>query len=212
MAGRRVLSVGIIALVAAAFAIAALTQGTGWLFLASLASAASMLIVVVFLMAFSGERTSGRPYRGGDFGNFEEAARYALRGAAPGNSSRAGAGGSSDDPRDDGTGGSPRALVNYLVPMPRVPSTLLPGASRRELLDAFRKEGTGLIRLAKLTGVDVLPYQAFLADARRAALRGDAQATLRSLQLANELLRATIEKGFIKRKRSGERIEELDGL
>ncbi len=201
LAMRRVLPVVIIVLVGVAFTVAALTGGTGSLFVASLVAAAAMLIVVVFLVAFSrgSEPAAGAP--SGGFLPFEEAARHARRGGLFDESGSEAARGSSEGAVGDAVSrDSARAFVSTLVPFPVAGSSLSTAASRKALLDALRKEGTGLVRLAKVTGVDVTPYKAFLADAREAALQGDGGASLRSLQLANELLRASIEKFLFKRR------------
>lgn len=207
---RRVLPVVIIVLVGVAFTVAVLTGGTGTLYVASLVAAAAMLIVVVFLVAFSRGRAPGPRAPGGDFLSFEEAAHHASRGGLFADSSGGEVRGPSGDVADETSKSSARAFVRTLVPVPEVPQTLSVAASRRELLSALRKEGTGLIRLANVTGVDVAPYKAFLADAREAALRGDTEASLRSVQLANELLRATIEKFLVKRKKQDQASRDLE--
>lgn len=203
----RIAYVGIIVFVAAAFTVAALTGGQGPIFLASLVAAAAVLIVIVFYMAFAGDRTAPRS-QPESFLAFEEATRYLGGGGFvdEGGAEPRGLGGSRTG--DETSKVSVRAFVSTLVPKP-IPPPDFP-ADRQAFLDALRKEGTGLIRLAKVTGVDVAPYQAFLEDARKGALAGDWRATLRSLQLANELLRATIEKFLIKRKRAGEEDRDLE--
>jgi hypothetical protein len=202
---RRILIVGMIVFVGVMAALAMLTQGEGTLFVASAVSAAAVLIAVVVLVVFSGTRRPVPDAAPGDFSGFEEAARYALRGGLV---DRAGPGDPQGSPQDleaiEVSRSSAHAFVKALVPLAVSPPALGSASTRREFLDALRREGTGLIRLAQVTGVDVTPYQAFLADARKAALRGDGSATLRSLQLANEMLRSTIEKFLVKRKTAGQ--------
>ncbi|HYM40907.1 MAG TPA: hypothetical protein VEY12_12335 [Thermoplasmata archaeon] len=207
---RRILSVGIVLFVAVAFTLAVLSEGKGWLFLGSMVAAASMMIVVVFLLAFSTGHEP-RPYgRSDTFLGFEEAGRQAIRSGFLDASVRSDPlGMTREHPEDERSRISARAFVRTLVPSPEVPRALTAASARREFLAALKREGTGLVRLAKVTGVDVAPYQAFLADARKAALRGDAGATLRSLQLANELLRASIEKFLVKRRATGQGIDEF---
>ncbi len=207
---RRVLSVVAIVFVAAAFAVATLTRGEGWLFTASTVCGAVMLIVIVFLVAFGGARTPHRESPPDGFAAFEKAAQVATRGGLLAGPQGAGPAGDLSEPAVDGASkGSARAFVLTLVPIPAYPSTVSSVAARKEFLDSLRREGTGLIRLAKVIDVDIAPYQAFLADAREAALLGDTAAPLRSLQLANELLRATLEKALIKRRSAGQEIPDL---
>ncbi len=210
---RRVLYVGIIVLVAVAFAVAGLTQGKGPLFVASLVLAAGMLIALVFLAAFSGVRNPMRPSPRDDVGALEDAARFVTRAGWPGEIPGGAPGGAARG--RPGAAASRRwaqSFVSVLVPVPVPPGGLLTPAARREFLEDLRREGRGLIRLAKITGADVSPYQAFLTDARKAALQGDSEATLRSLQLANELLRGTIEKFLMKRGKLGPGARDLEDL
>jgi hypothetical protein len=208
---RRVLPVVIIVLVGVAFTVAVLTGGTGVLFLASLVAAAVMLIAVVFVVAFSRGREPAARAPLGDFMSFEEAARHATRGGLFEDPSvGAAAGPIVNRLGDEMSRGSARAFVATLVPFPVTPKSLSTKTSRRALLDALRKEGTGLIRLANVTGVNVAPYKEFLADAREAALRGDAGTSLRSVQLANELLRSTVEKHLVMRKKQDRDARDLE--
>ena len=210
---RRIFAAGIVLFVAGAFTVAALTGGQGSLFLAALVAAAVLLIGVVFVMAFSEGVTLRRRSPARDFLAFEKAARY-VRGGALGDASMAW------NPRGFPTAGtanetakiSARAFVETLVPAPRPAVSVSSAGDRKAFLDALRADGSGLFRLANVTGIDVTPYQAFLADARSGAHQGDWGATLRSLQLANELLRATIEKFLVKRKRAGEPAPDLDNF
>ena len=208
---KRSVATGVIVLVAVAFVVAALTGGQGWPFVASLVVAAAVMIGFVFYVAFSGGG-GPRPRRTGrDFLAFEEATRYL---EAPGLSdgARSAHRPAGDPATIEAMVVSARAFVRTLVPEPVPPPDLSVAPDRREYLDALRKEGTGLIRLAKVTGVDVAPYQAFLSDTREEAVLGEWSATLRSLQLANELLRATIVKFLVKRKRAGEEVRGLEEL
>ncbi len=207
---RRVLSVVAIVFVAAAFTVASLTGGKGWLFVASTVCGAGMLIVIVFLVAFGGGRTPYRTPPTEEFRAFEKAAQVATRGRLlPGLEETGLPDGVTPQLVDEGSKGSARAFVLTLVPVPTYPTSVSSVSARKEFLDALRREGTGLIRLAKVTGIEIAPYQKFLADAREAALLGDTEAPLRSLQLANELLRATIEKTLVKRRIAGQEMPDL---
>ncbi len=206
---RRALSIGIILLVAAAFTVAVITEGTGPAFLIALVAVAGILVGLVFLVAFSGgtEMHPRSPFR--DFPALEDL-ETPMAGGGP-----TGGLGDHDAPAfrggPPGVGGpwiSAQAFVAALVPIPQPPSGLSGAALRRHLLADLRTEGAGLIRLAKAAKVDLAPYEAFLVDTRNAARRGDAIATLRSLTMANELLRATVERTVAKRK--SERHERAD--
>ena len=197
--------VAVIVFVGAAFIAAAVSGGQGWVFLAAVGLAATLLIAAVLVLAFSSDAKKHSDSQDIDFSSFERAARL-LRGNGLPN-------GAADPrarrPAAPGTGpeavrASARVFVTTLVPRPQPPAAPEDPAARREFLDALRREGTGLIRLAKVMGVEVSPYQELLADTRGEAVRGDWSGTLRSLQLANELLRATIEKFLVNRKESGE--------
>jgi len=206
---RRILAVGLVVFIAAVFTLAVVTTGEGGLFLASVISAAGVLIAIVVLVALPGKRGPSRASPVGDFAMFEEAARHAVQGGLVDDLQETTEGAPSADRDEDASRGSARAFVRALVPVPRPPPALASAATRGEFLDALRKEARGLIRLARVTMIDVTPYQAILADARNAALKGDGQATLRSLQLANELLRATIEKQLVKRRAEGRQAKDL---
>ena len=210
---KRTVAAGGIVLVAAAFIVAALTGGQGWLFVTSLVVASGVLIAVVFYVTFS----RGAPPRprapGREYLAFDEATGYLRDSGFPDGFGTRGSRG----PPDEATANealvvSARAFVRTLVPVPAPPPDLSVTADHRAYLEALRREGTGLIRLAKVTGVDVAPYQAFLSDTREEAVAGEWRATLRSLQLANELLRATIVKWLVKRRRAGEELRDLETL
>ncbi len=206
----RSLLIGIIVFVGAAFLIAALSGGQGWIFLASVGVAATLLIAAVLILASSGEASGHSDSPDIDFSAFERASSLLLGGM--GNGTTGPETGSSDDATRgrEYTKVSARVFVATLVPAPRPPTQPEDAAARREVLEALRREGTGLIRLAKVVGVDVSPYQAFLAEIRGEANRGDWQGTLRSLRLANELLRATIEKHLVNRREGGEDLGVVD--
>jgi hypothetical protein len=207
---RRGVYVGMVVFVAAAFGLATWTRGTGLIFLVSMVAAAGVLIAVVFLIAIVGGRDPRPGSRVDAFVAFEEAARHAKKGglyASPGDEELDGF--AREPLLDSGSRSSAKAFVRTLVPVPIPPGPLATVSARTELLEALRKEGAGLIQLAKVTGADASPYRSFLADARKAALRGDTDATVRSLQLGNELLRAAIEKFLIKRKRLAQESPEL---
>ena len=199
---RRAIYIGMILFVAGAFGVAALTRGTGSLFFAALVAAAGMLIAVVFLIAIVGARDPRPASRIEGYLAFEEAARHARKGGLYDAPEEAESDGFPREPLlDPGSRSSAKAFVSTLVPVPIPPGPLSTVAARRDFIEALRKEGTGLIHLAKVTGVDASPYRAFLADARKATVHRDTDATFRSLQLGNELLRATIEKFLVKRRR-----------
>ena len=109
-------------------------------------------------------------------------------------------------------GAAAQGFVKTRAPPPPPPPAFPPQGSNRVYLNALRAEGSGLIKLAKVIGVDVAPYGEFLADARTAALQGDAEATVRSLELANELLRGTAENFLVKRRSAGHAPEDSWGL
>ncbi len=195
---------GAILFVGVAFTLAVLSGGKGWLFVGSMVAAAGVLIIIVFVMAFS----SGR---GSHVGSPED--RFAaLDGAlwdaagspvSDGAGERDATGLLGEQADDDQARAAARALVRTLVPGPRAPPTLTGAADRREFLASLRREGAELIRLGRLAGTDLAPYQDLLADARTSAQRGREEATLRALQLANELLRASVEKSLVKRRSTG---------
>ena len=207
----RALLTGIIVFVGAAFIVAALSGGRGWIFLTSVGLAATLLIAAVLVLAFSGDARRRPDSPDIDFSSFERAASLIRGNGLPYGAAVPGARG----PGPAGMGrdavrASARVFVTTLVPAPQPPAAPEDAAGRREFLDALRKEGTGLIRLAKVMGVDVSPYQELLADTRGEAVRGEWRGTLRSLQLANELLRATIEKFLVNRRESGEDASDLE--
>ncbi len=94
-----------------------------------------------------------------------------------------------------------RAFVEGLVALPPAPPPSASVASRRAYVAALRQEGRRLIGLARVTGVNIEPYRLYLLDARRAAFDGDREGSLRSLRLANELLRRSVESAFLKHQR-----------
>ena len=202
---RRILPIGMVVFVAGAFALAVVTQGDGWIYIASVVSAAGVLIALVLLLALPGGRDLRKEALPDDFLTFERAAEHASRGGLfrrP--EDRADQLPALDPARGDASREAARAFVRTLVPTPRLSEELSKGEAQKSYLDALRKEGRGLIRLANVTGVDLTPYRAFITDARKAALQGDANATLRSLGLANELLRASIERFLVKRRLGAE--------
>ncbi len=201
---RRVLSIGIIVLVAAAFTVAVLTEGNGPAFLVALVAVAGMMVGLVFLVAFSGgpeARLGARFQDGQAFAELEDAIAERRSPQELGDHDLSGFG----TPPAGGAWVSAQAFVATLVPVPPTPVGPAGAAHRHERLAGLRTEGAGLIRLAKAADVDLAPYEAYLTDARRAARHGDTAATLRSLQLANELLRATVERTVA--KRTGARTE-----
>ncbi len=202
-----------IGLVAVAFVLAAITGGQGTLFLGALIVIAALLIGIVFFAAFAGTGPTRERAPARDFLAFEEATGYLRGGGLPDGASARGHPGLVSDPSaNEATLASARAFVRTLVPAPSPLLDLSVVSDRKDFLNALRREGTGLIRLAKVTGVDVTPYQDFLVDARGEAVQGDWHSTLRSLQLANELLRATIVKVLMKRKRAGEDVRGLEAF
>ncbi len=195
---RRALSIGIIVLVAVAFAVAVLTGGKGPAFLVSLVAVGGMMVGLVFLVAFSGgpEAHLGPRYQDGPvFAELEDAIAEGRTSRGLGVPELSGFG----TPPAGGSWVSAQAFVANLVPVPPTPVGPASAARRHERLAGLRTEGAGLIRLAKAAEVNLTPYEAYLTDARRAARRGDTVATLRSLELANELLRATVERTVAKR-------------
>jgi hypothetical protein len=94
---------------------------------------------------------------------------------------------------------SPRRLVESYVPFPKLPSWPLTAITRRQCIRALKEEGQGLLRLAEGFHLDLRAYREWVEDARRAALRGEYDAPLRSIKLANELLRSAVEKEITKR-------------
>jgi hypothetical protein len=209
---RPILAVAMVVFIAAVFAVAYMTTGEGGLFLASVVSAAGVLIALVVVVALPAKPRMREDSPQDDFAMFEEAARHAVRGGLVNESPGTDLKTLLPDREDESSRESARAFVKALVPAPRPPPALASAVARGEFLDALRKEARGLIRLSRVTMTDIAPYKAILADARKAALRGDGQATIRSLQLANELLRATIEKHLVKRRSQGHREREFPEL
>lgn len=200
---RRIIPIGIIAVVGVAFVVAVVTGAQGPLFLPSLLAVAGLLVVLVFAVVFGGQRASPRrAQRGHSFANEETSFRKTLEGFTGSLSELDPEYGIRADLETEGSERSARAFVRTLVPVPPAPVSLSVPSARHASLDALREEGRGLIRLAKIMGLDVEPYGALLSDTRVAAMRGDAETTLRSLQLANELLRARVEKFIVKRHRA----------
>lgn len=196
---RRVSSVGIVVLVGAAFAVAVFTGGEGPVFLVSVVVGAGMLVGLVLLVAFSGAAEMPRNPASENLEALGQLESAASEGEGVQNL---------DGRRADEVSSGLRAaldarappgtLVAILVPPPRLPAGHSEVEAPSERLRALRDEGAGLIRLAKVMDLDLAPYRAFLADIGKAARKADARTTLRSLQLANELLRGTIENGLAK--------------
>lgn len=206
---RQIVAVGMVVFVAAVFTVAVVTTGEGGLFLASVVSAAGVLIALAMLVALPSRRELSGDSRVEGLARFEEAARHAVSGGLVDDSQETDMQAASPDRDGEPFRGSARAFVRALVPAPTPPPALASASTRSEYLDALRKEARGLIRLARVTMIDITPYKAILTDARKAALRGDGEATLRSLQLGNELLRATIEKQLVKRRAEGRRSKDF---
>jgi hypothetical protein len=223
---RRALPLGIISFLGAAFVVAAVNGPQGLPFVALLLAMAFVLIIIVTYVAFGGSRDSVRQAGLEEFGLQRERRRSvitervrenwkavsqavprvlplgtALSHTAPG------------DPRADRptTHDEPRLLVEKyvrsIVPVPRLPRNSFSPQARQDAVEALREEARGLIRLAKITGIEIEPYREFVVDARQAAVVGRIDESLHSIALANEILRASVEKSFMKHMQTGR--EEL---
>lgn len=105
-----------------------------------------------------------------------------------------------DLPRPERLPLAPPASASAALPLsnPKEPRLgQISGAPRqvlRSVMDPLRGEGQALIQIAKANRIDIEPYRVMLLDAREAALWSDMHTAVRSLALANEILRARIAR------------------
>lgn len=213
---RRVLPLGIITFLGIAFVVAAVNGAQGLPFVALLVAMAFSLILIVSYVAFGGSRVVARQAGLEEFGLERERFTSSLTDRVMENwklvseavpkvfplgiaFSQPGSG--SSEPEVIAHLDEPHELVEKyvrsIVPVPRIGNPTGPEA-RQQAVDALREEARGLIRLAKVIRTEVGPYREFVVDARKAAVMGRTDESLNAIRLANELLRASIEKSFTK--------------
>lgn len=198
---RRILPAALILFVGAAFIVLTVTGTRGVAFTGLLLGSSLLLVLLVGHLAFAGEHGPGGQTALEDFGRALVASQPRVAAAQE----------AMDSVQDEAPpamewknpGITPvKAFVQGIVPIPQPPPGPPTAASRRVYLEALRQEGKRLIGLARVTGLNVEPYRAYLLDARKAAVHGNMEASLTSIRLANELLRGSVENAFLKHQKA----------